>query len=114
MLYPALLITAIVKIAGVTLALSKRCSPKEVTPASRRSESVGAVFWPFRDVAKYRSREHKVIQRPAQFSDSTGNSVMILVYTSGALKSDYPPHNHSSKPRIELALDTKRLTILET
>lgn len=103
-----------IKITITTITLCKGYSPDEMTITSRWSESVGAVFWPFRDVAKYRSREHKAIQRPAQFSDSTGNSVMILVYTSGALKSDYPPHNYSSKPITELALDTKRFIILET
>ena len=103
-----------VKIAVTTITFFKRYSPDEMPIASRWSESIWAVFRPFRDVAKYRAIEHEVIQRPSKLSNSTGNSVMILVYTSGALKSDYLPHNYSSKPRTELALDTKRLITLET
>ena len=85
-----------VKMAVTTITLCKRYSPKEVSPASRWSESVCAVFRPFRDVVKYRNREHEVIQRPAKLSNSTGNSAMILVYAPSTLKSDYLPHNYLS------------------
>lgn len=103
-----------IKITITTITLCKRYSPDEMTITSRWSESVWAMLRPLRDVAKYRAIEHEAIQRPAKLSNSTGNSVMILVYTSGALKSDYPSHDYSSKPITELAIDTKRLIILET
>ena len=99
--------------AVTTITLCKRYSPKEVSPASRWSESVWAVLRPFRDVAKYRAIEHEVIQRPAKLSNSTGNSVMILVYTSGALKSDYLPHSYSSKQIMSARLTIKRFAIFE-
>ena len=90
------LFAARVKIAVATTTLFKRHSPDEVSIASRWSESVWTMLRLFRDVTKYRPRDHESIQRPAKLSNSTGNSVMILVYAPGTLKFDYLPHNYLS------------------
>ena len=64
-LYSAFLIAAMVKITMTTITLCKRYSPNEMPITSRWSESVWTMLRPFRDVAKYRPREHEVIQHPA-------------------------------------------------